>query len=165
MGIEVDIHANRVRTGQMFPNLILQDEQGSQVQIQDYRQRSNLILVFSGEPIGAGFQQLLEGLSRRYPDIRFEKAEALAILDGTHMDLAKLQAGQDYPFPLLLDPGGEAHREAGAVGAGGQPVFTVLVLDRYCEIYALFRMDGSTERPSAQALIEWLEYIELQCDE
>ncbi len=161
----MDVQARVIKTGQMFPNVILQDEQGREVQIQDYRHHSNLVLIFSGKPLTKEFQQMLAAITKRYSEFKFEKSEVLAILDGTHTDLARLQAGQDYPFPLLLDPGGEAHREAGATAAGGQPAFTVVVLDRYCEIYAIYRVNQSSPRPAVQNLIDWLEYIGLQCDE
>jgi peroxiredoxin len=161
----MDIQATDIKVGQMFPNLILEDERGRTVRIQSYRQRKNLVLVFSGEPITSKFQQMLEAITKRFSDFEFDKAKVLAILAGSRRDLAKLKAGQDYPFQLLVDVGGEAHREAGAIDASGRPEFTVVVMDRYCEVYALYRVDANTPRPAVQSLIEWLEYIELQCDE
>ena len=161
----MDIQAHAIKVGRMFPNVILEDEEDCVVQVRDYRHRSNLVLVFSGAPVTAKFQRMLEAIAMRYPDFHYEDAEVLAVLAGSRRDLAKLKAGQDYPFPVLIDAGAEAHREAGAIGADGRPQFTVAVLDRYSEVFALYRVDANTPRPGTQDLLDWLEYIELQCDE
>lgn len=159
------VQTNEIKIGQMFPNVILQDEQGRQTQIAAYRHRCNLVVAFSGRPISAGFQKLLAEMTAQYPEIQAEGAEVLVIIAGAHADLAKLKAGQDYPFPLLPDPQGAAHREAGAANTAGEPEFTVAVLDRYGEVYALYRVSEEAQPVGVKSLIEWLEYIELQCDE
>jgi peroxiredoxin len=161
----MDLQINNLRTGQRMPNLQLIDEHDRPVKISDYRQRSNLILVFSGEPPGEAFFSLLDDLAGIGDEVGAENGKVLAVTCAGPAQIQQWTHGRDLPVRYLADPNGEAHRQAGAVNRAGGPGFMAAVLDRYGEIFSLYQMNENTPPPSARALVEWLEYIELQCDE
>lgn len=152
---------NRIKTGQRLPNFSLPDLQNKPVSLASYRRRSNLVVVFSGDPVPESFVDLLDELAEGYPLLEEHEAEVLAVIPAPHEEAA---ASRD-PFPVLIDAGGEIHRQAGAVNSMGEPAFTVAILDRYGEIYGLYVVNENTPPPALKGIIDWLAYIELQCDE
>jgi hypothetical protein len=63
--------------------------------------------------------------------------------------------GAKLPFPLVTYPDR---------GIDGKTP-AIYVLDRYGEEYAAYRPDDLNEIPTADDLLEWLRFIELQCPE
>jgi len=155
---------NRLTTGQQLKNFTLPDLRNNPVTLSSYRRRSNLVVLFSGEPVSEAFTSLLDELAAAYTALDEHEAEALAVLPVPQAEAA-YRAGAHDPFPVLTDPGGAVHRQCGAVNSMGEPAFTVAILDRYGEVYGMYVVNEKTPPPSIQSIIEWLEYIELQCDE
>jgi peroxiredoxin len=156
---------NRLKTGQRLANFSLPDLRNKPVSLTAYRRRSNLVVVFSGHPVPQAFTDLLDELAEDYHSLDEHEAEVLAVLPVPHAEAAVYRAGARDPFPVLIDAGGDVHRQAGAVSSLGEPAFTVAILDRYGEIYGLYWINENTPPPSIQDIKEWLAYIELQCDE
>jgi peroxiredoxin len=156
---------NRLKTGQRLPNFTLPDLRNNPVTLSSYRRRSNLVVLFSGQPVSKAFTRLLDELAEVYDDLDEHQAEVVAVTPAPQAEAAALRSGRRDPFPLLVDAGGEVHRQSGAVNSMGEPAFTVAILDRYGEVYGLYVVNEKTPPPSIQGIIEWLEYIELQCDE
>jgi peroxiredoxin len=155
----------RLHTGQQLQNFTLLDLHHNPVTLSSYRRRRNMVVVFSGQPVKRAFGELLDALAETYPSLGDHAAEALALMPVSHPEAVKHRAGAKDPFPVLVDAGGEVHRQSGAVDPAGEPAFMIAILDRYGEVYGLYELDENTPPPSIQGIIEWLEYIELQCDE
>jgi mycoredoxin-dependent peroxiredoxin len=156
---------NRIETGQRLPNFTLPDLRKKPVSLSSYRRRSNLIVLFSGDPVPFAFTRLLDELAEGYDGLDEHEAEALAVLTVSHAEANSQRDWTKDPFPVLIDPGGDVHREAGALDEMGHPAFTIAILDRYGVIYASYEVNQDTPPPSVQEMLEWLAYIELQCDE
>jgi peroxiredoxin len=156
---------NRLKTGQRLENFTLPDLRNNPVTLSSYRRRSNLVVLFSGRPVTLAFTDLLDELAETYDSFDEHQAEVLALMPVPQVEVAAHRAGASDPFPVLIDAGGEVHRQSGAVNSLGEPAFTVAILDRYGEVYGLYVVNEKTPPPSVQGIIEWLEYIELQCDE
>jgi peroxiredoxin len=156
---------DKLKNGQRLPNFYLSDLRGNTISLSSYRRRSNLIVLFSGEPVPLAFTDLLDELAEGYDGLDEHKAEALAVLTVPHAEANSQRDWTKDPFPVLIDPGGDVHREAGALDEMGRPAFTIAILDRYGVIYASYEVNQDTPPPSVQEMLEWLAYIELQCDE
>ncbi|MEN4041525.1 MAG: redoxin domain-containing protein [Anaerolineaceae bacterium] len=148
---------SKLETGQLLPNFSLPDADGRLAALSAYRRRFNLVVIFSGQPVTPTFTPLLDELAAAQAHLLGRDAAVLAVTTVTP------PAG--YPFKVLVDADGAVHRQCGAVDDAGKPAFTIAILDRYGEIYARYTELEKSPLPSIQAMIEWLEYIELQCDE
>jgi peroxiredoxin len=156
---------DKLATGQRLPNFHLSDLHGNTISLSSYRRRSNLVVLFSGEPVTFAFTNLLDKLAEEYDGLDEHEAQALAVLTVPHAEADSQREWTKDPFPVLIDPGNDVHREAGAVDETGHPAFTIAILDRYGVIYASYQVNNNTSPPSVQEMMEWLAYIELQCDE
>jgi hypothetical protein len=146
--------------GQIFPAFTLPGMGQSAVILEDYRGRTNLVLVLAGEElVHSPVSELLEELTARAQTLKAELAQVIVVAAS-----ADLPCGQGA-FPVALDEDASVHRQAGATDAAGRPAPAVFVTDRFREIYgAYFPGHGST-LPSAQEIIEWLVFINIQCPE
>jgi peroxiredoxin len=149
--------------GQIFPAFTLPGMDQSPVMLEGYRARANLVLIFAGGALGqppvAG---LLEELAARAQTLRAELAQVVVV--ATSWPAADLPCVQEA-FPVALDEDGRVHRRAGATDAAGRPAPAVFVTDRFREIYGAYLPGHGSELPSAQAIIEWLVFINIQCPE
>lgn len=149
--------------GQIFPAFTLPGMDQSPVKLESYRARANLVLVFAGGALGQRpIAGLLEELAARAQTLRTELAQVLVV--ATSRPPADLPCGQGA-FPLALDEDTRVHRQAGATDAAGRPAPAVFVTDRFREIYGAYLPGDGSALPSAQEIIEWLVFINIQCPE
>ena len=71
----------------------------------------------------------------------------------------------NLPFPLLVDEDGRIHRSAGAADKSGHPAIAIYITDRFGEVFAVYRAAEGQTMPSAQEIIKWLTFINIQCPE
>jgi hypothetical protein len=109
----------------------------------------------AGRPVAT----LLDGLAARADALTLEGAQVLAVVSSRFTAVSQRGA---WPFPTLVDEGARIHRLVGAGEAAGKPTPAVLVTDRFREVYAAWR--GSA-LPGAQAILDWLVFINIQCPE
>jgi peroxiredoxin len=69
------------------------------------------------------------------------------------------------PFPLLVDGDGRVHRAAGAHDGYGHPTAAIYVIDVFGEVFAVYREAEGQTMPSAQEILKWLSFINMQCPE
>jgi peroxiredoxin len=139
-------------TGKMLASFALPARDGRMVRAWDYRQRASLVILFlvEGDDRGLG---LLRDLAAATPEIRAADGAVVAITAD------ELPAGSDLPFPVLRDP------EGAAAARQGLTVPAVVLADRFGEIWAAW--DGAEGRPlpSADDVLGWLAFVEVQCPE
>lgn len=140
---------------QVLPDVPLTDAAtGAPWRPSQLRQRSALVLAFVHTGCGL-CDDLVRGLAERAEDIRWADAQVRVVRDGPADEPA------DEPFPVLLDPGGEAR--ARLLGADGA-LPTVLVADRYtavAESYPLPGHDGADPRE----IVATLCHLAIECSE
>ena len=108
-------------------DLNLIQSNGESLRISDYRQKQNLVVLFTGEAGFGPLSGLVRALSGRYAEFRAEEAEILVVLTPSAGSLAAL--GADLPFPVVgLGEGGRDREHLAGPG--------VRVLARYGEVYA-----------------------------
>lgn len=149
------------RRGETFPGFTLPAIDGSLVLVESYRGRSNLVVVFAADTIGERpVTTLLEELLARTAELDFESAQVLVAVTSSHVPDRRVMR-----FPTLLDDGGHIHRAVGATDAAGRPAPAVFVTDRFREIFAAYLPGRGPRLPSAQEILEWLVFINIQCPE
>jgi hypothetical protein len=137
-------------------DLSLAQGNGDSLRISDYRHRQNLVVLFTGEAGFGCLSGLITALSARYAEFKAEEAEILVVVAPSAGSQAGLEAGLPFPVVTLQRVGSDGEHLAGP---------SVTVLDRYGEVYAKYRPGGGDAPPSADELLEWLRFIELQCPE
>jgi len=151
------------RRGEMFPGVTLSVLDGSPVELERYRGRNNLVLIFAGDALGAGpTSALLEDLVARSAELAAEVTQVLVVVDSR---AAVAPQGDPGPFPILVDSDAHLHRRVGATDAAGQPAPALFVTDRFREIYATYGSAEGSALPSAQEVMDWLGFINIQCPE
>jgi hypothetical protein len=134
-------------------NLSLTKRNGETLRISDYRQKQNLIILLTGETSFGLLSRLVNDLSERYAEFQAEETEILVIVGGFGHAPEKLGAGLPFPVATYPDRGLDGKTPA------------INVLDRYGEVYAAYQPDDLAGVPTADDLLEWLRFIELQCPE
>jgi peroxiredoxin len=122
----------------------------------------NLVVAFLGR---AGCDEFLHDLAARREDFEFDDAEVLIVIQGTAQEVEQRVQQYRLPFPVLADATGDVHRSFGAIEDDEGCTPTVYVLDRFGEIYATYPFGGEYKLPSADDLLNWIQFIELQCPE
>ncbi|GAB4426454.1 MAG: hypothetical protein OHK0015_07390 [Chloroflexi bacterium OHK40] len=147
----------RLEPGAVAPNFTLPSVSGGEVRRSSYRARRHLALLFL-PCVDLPARSYLEHLKEQYQAIRAADGEVLAVCTdpGAHAD--GLRAALDLPFPLLLDPRGEAARRFLPDGA----VIGVFILDRYAVLRAQWTLTAPP-LPPVDAIINWLTAIDHQC--
>ena len=152
------------RSGEMFPGFMLSMPDGSPVELERYRGRNNLILIFAGDVLGRAGPTgpLLEDLVARSAELVAEVAQVLVVVASR---CGVVSQGDPGPFPILVDSDAHTHRRVGATDAAGQPAPTLFITDRFREIYATYVSAEGSALPSAEEVMEWLRFINIQCPE
>jgi peroxiredoxin len=151
------------RRGEIFPAFTLPGSDGSPVALEELRARANLVLVFAGDEVGgSAVTGLLEQLRTRRRELEAEVARVVVV--------AAARPGANRPrdadaFPVVLDEGARVHRQVGAADGADNPAPAVFVTDRFREIFAAYLPRQGSALPDAQAIIEWLVFINIQCPE
>lgn len=161
---------SKLSTGQLIPNFRLSAaNRTGQVGPWDYKQHRNLVLIFFRSVECLKCKQLLREISEHYNEYQQMEAEVLAI-SADEMDYLR-QLAQDLalPFPVLSDSEGRVtdlylkHIEQ----RGDRAAFEtgIFVVDRWGEIFSATSIERAEDLPAETEIRDWLEFIELQCEE
>ncbi len=150
--------------GQLIRDFTLTSTLGQEISLSDYRGRSNLVLVFAGGRVDNPDLKVLAEIAADHKRFQDEQTQVLAIMQCTRKAVRISQAA-NLPFPLLVDEDGQMHRSAGAADKSGHPVIAIYITDRFGEVFAVYRGAQGETMPSAQEIIKWLTFINIQCPE
>lgn len=151
--------------GQLIRDFTLISALGQPVSLSHYRGRANLVLVLVGEHVGNPDLRILSEIAADYAQFRDEQAEVLAILQSSQQAAVDILRQANPPFPLLIDEDGRIHRSAGAADACGRPSAAIYVIDSFGEVFAVYRTAEGETMPTAQEIVKWLSFINMQCPE
>jgi peroxiredoxin len=147
----------------MFPGFMLATLDGSSVELEEYRGRRNLVVIFAGDELGAGPTiPLLEDLVGWQKELASEVTQVLVVVASR---AASTPWGEPGAFPILIDSGGLIHHRVGATDAVGRPAPALFVTDRFREIYAAWLPAEGSVMPTASEVMDWLVFINIQCPE
>ena len=152
------------RRGEIFPGFMLSMPDGSPVELERYRGRNNLVLIFAGDVLGSAgpTSPLLEELVARSAELAAEVAQVLVVVASRSAVASQSDPG---PFPILVDSDAHIHRRVGATDAAGQPAPALFITDGFREIYATYVSPEGSVLPGAKEVMDWLRFINIQCPE
>ena len=140
--------------GDRLPALTLPEALGGMVRFGDFHGRRNLVLFLSHAAGCVPCATLLRELNENLALLQNEDAEVLAVVPGPSILAAKLKERLAISFPLLI---------AAEEPTCGQ--VSILVADRFGEIFFVARADEADQLPGGAQLAEELAFIQLQCPE
>ena len=150
------------RRGELLPAFSRTTGDRSAGFVERYRGLRNLVIVFAADITEASpVSGLLQQLRLRAAELTAELAQVLVIVTSPQMAAQHGSIG----FPMLLDEGGQIHRALGAGDAAGRLGSAVFVTDRFREIFAAYLPGEGSGLPSAQEILDWLVFINIQCPE
>ncbi len=148
------------RKGELMGDFVLPSAEGTNVQLSEYRGRKNLVLVLAARQA----REFLEALGRCQPQLEHEQAQVLAIVAGP-AEALELQTDAAVRFPILADADKKIHGRLGALDRAGDPLPTLYVTDRFGEVFAAFHRAKGDKLPDADGLLDWLSFVNRQCEE
>jgi hypothetical protein len=150
-------------TGRLFPDATLPTRDGGSLSLDVFRPKWDLVMVMLGAgPVPGDVERLLEALAARRTDVEAEDGQVVAVT------AAAADAQPDawrWPFPLLIDANGRLHGRVDAVDADRRAAPALFVTDHYREIYGAMRPGEPGWPASADEVIEWLVFANIQCPE
>lgn len=159
----------KLRTGQLIPNFRLSAaNRDGQVGPWDYKQHRNLVLLFFRSAECQKCKQLLREVAEHYGDYKEKEAEVLAVSTEEIGCLRQLTQDLALPFPVLSDSDGKVtdqylqYPEEVSEKAFDVAIF---VADRWGALFSTKRIEIDHDLPVEAEVREWLEFIELQCEE
>lgn len=152
-------HELQLRVMHKVPLFYLPSAAGGQSGPAATRSRYNLVLVFLDNSPQTG--PYLQSLAAIYPAILRDDARAIAVLHASQEETQRLAASLSLPFTLLADDAGATTERI--LGPGNHA--GLCVADRYGIIYLVEVASDLSALPPASTVVEWLEYIEIQCPE
>lgn len=156
---------NRLHSGQMMPDFTLTTSEGEPIRISDFRNRYNLVLIFTGDTSTEPLQDFLEDLSDRKSDIQALDARAFVIVPGDEARAARFQSRMGLNLTVLADPDGSVYHRVLGIDRNVLANLQVYVIDRFGEIYSSFETGDHESLPTADEVLSWLDFIEIQCPE
>jgi hypothetical protein len=125
--------------------------------------RRNLVLVLlgAGAPGDEG-SRLIAQLAQSRAAIADEETEVLVVVAGNAGEMGRTATS---PFLVLVDRDEAFHRCLSAVDAAGRVAPAVVITDRYREIYHIFRPAEPAWPPTADDVVSWLVFMNIQCPE
>lgn len=155
-------------TGQLIPDFHLSAvNRDGRVSSWDYKQHRNLVLIFFRSTECLKCKQLLREIAEHYGDYKEKEAEVLAISADELDRLRQLAQDLALPFPLLSDSDGKVtdlylkHREK----VTEKIDLAIIVADRWGAVFSIKGIEIDHDSPVEAEIREWLEFIELQCEE
>jgi peroxiredoxin len=135
----------------------------------DYKQHRNLVLFFLHSVECRRCRQLLQEIAAHYGEYRLMEAEVLAISADKIEHLRELAQELALPFPVLVDSDGSATdlylKQAAQAAETAASAAAVFVADRWGAIFTRKIAEQDDELPTEVEIREWLQFIEIQCEE
>ena len=146
-------------SGQHLHAFTLPDATGQPVQLWQYLQRSNVMLFFHHGINCAACEAFLQALVAHLDAYRQEETAVVAIGPDELAENRQLATSLGHPFPFLSDPAGHVFAQQGL------PPPSLIIADRWGEIWAAWLGGTNHQFPSEQDILRWLSFIEAQCPE
>lgn len=147
----------KLQVGYMIPDFKLQTTDGREVSPLDYKEKTNLVIIFFNPKNGCEVDSL-KLVKDRYNEIVDNNAEVLAIASGPMDELKEYVQQFQPPFPMLSD---ERQQATCAYCVTEAEVF---VADKYGELEMVGPLCEKTEEVINQ-IVSTIEMVELECPE
>ncbi|MEM2058334.1 MAG: redoxin domain-containing protein [Thermoproteota archaeon] len=150
----------------LVPFLNLPSNRGSYINLWDFKQRKNLILIFHHGKNCLYCIAKLKELARIYSDIRALEGEVLAVSFDKIADLQRAGEENELPFPLLSDADGATTVRFTMIdNSKNTPFPTILITDRFGALRYWKTAEEATGLPSVDEMLSELLHIQSECPE
>ncbi|MHB0871427.1 MAG: peroxiredoxin family protein [Chloroflexota bacterium] len=160
-----EVEARKLEMEKVVPDFVLPAVGGNQVSPRDFKQKSNLLIVYLDLQRCGKCIDYLREFADNYHVYRELETEILAVSPQSVSDLQSRVGTMGLPFPLLSDEQGQV----GQAYLGGQgvsnPVGGVFVTDRFGALRAQMIAQVDNDLPNQQSILDWLNLIEMECPE
>jgi peroxiredoxin len=144
------------------PGFRLPSNRGGTFSLDDYRGWGNVVLFFSHGLDCAACRAALGDFAAHRAAYGAQEAKIVPVIPGSQSDLTEMV----YPFALLSDPRGIVRQKyADLLGVEPEKHAMVFVLDRYGAPYAGSALLEADDPELQAGVLEWLDFIEIQCPE
>ena len=130
----------------------------------DYKQRENLLLLFSQSATTSEGRGFLRAFAQHFGDFRAENCAILAVTADTVLANLEAQETLHLPFPLLANPdGGVIMRYTLWDGAQRKVGPCIVLANRYNALYQQWLAQRESGLPSIEELLASLRYLNSLC--
>jgi peroxiredoxin len=129
------------------------------IQLWHYLQRSNVVLFFHHGVDCPACTTMLQELAAQRDAYSQEETAVLVVGPNQPTENLQLADRLGHPFPLLSDPLEQT------VTQQGLDTPSLVIADRWGEIWAAWAGGADHRLPSGQDILQWLLFIEAQCPE
>ncbi len=149
---------------QVIPAFSLPGADGMPHSPWDYKQRENLVLLFSQSVTTSEGREILHAFAQRLQDFREEGCAILAITADTVLVNLEAQERLHLPFPLLADPKGGVITRYTKWDSTQNKVWPCIVLaNRYNALYQQWSAEQESNLPPLEELLDSLRYLNSLC--
>ncbi len=159
-----EIEARSLELENVVPDFILPAVGGNQVSPRDFKQKSNLVIVYLNLDRCSGCLDYLRDLANNYHVYRDLETEIIAVSPGAISNLQSKVGTLGMPFPVLADEQGQVGQAYLGSQAGGA-VGGVFVTDRFGALRTMLIVQGESDLPNQQTILDWLNLLEMECPE
>ncbi|MDQ6662744.1 MAG: peroxiredoxin family protein [Chloroflexota bacterium] len=151
-------------TDQIIPAFTLPGADGMPHSPWTYKQRENLLLLFTRSTTSSETRGLLRAFAQKYRLFREEMCATLAITPDTVIINLQAQEELQLPFPLLADPSGDAiARYTSWKGTLKSLTPSIVLADRYNALYQQWQAENEANLPPIEEILESLRYMNRLC--
>lgn len=151
--------------GQIIPAFELPDADGMPYSPWNYKQRQNLILLFTRDIMLGETRGLLRAFAQHYATFREEECALLAITPNPVIVNLGVQEELRLPFPVLGNPQGNVIARYTRWDRATQTLYPGIVLaDRFNALYQQWTAETEAELPPIEELLTSLGYLNSLCN-
>ncbi|HLG76205.1 MAG TPA: redoxin domain-containing protein [Ktedonobacteraceae bacterium] len=157
-------HCTKIERGQIVPVFSLPGADSMVYSPWNYKQRDNLLLLFTQSTKTAAGRELLRSLAHHYADFRDEKCVIIAITADPVIVNLQVTEELHLPFPLVADVAGTTIERYTDWDAATHMLLPSMVLtDRYGACYEQWNTRSEAELPPLQEILKTLQYLNSIC--
>jgi peroxiredoxin len=154
----------QLEPGQIIPAFSLPGADGMPHSPWDYKQRENLVLLFTRSTTTSETRGVLRTFGQHYTDFREEDCAILAITADTVIVNLQTQEALHLPFALLADPKGEViSRYTAWNDIAHTPIPSIVLTDRFGMLYQQWVAEDEAALPPIAELLAALQYLNRLC--
>ena len=158
--------SSRIEAGALLPYLDLPSNRNVTVNLWDFKQKKNLVIIFH-HGIGCNdCRRKLRELTEIYGKAKDLEAEFLAVSFDSPAEGIKQGEEDKLPFPLLSDLDGAATGRFTHVNVARKaPYSSIFISDRFGVLRYQKIAEEAGELPAGKEILDWLLLIECECPE
>jgi len=167
MGIEGKTNLKpKLELQKVVPSLNLPSNKGINVNLWDFKQIKNLVIIFHHGRTCTYCRSKLKELAKAYKEIQALEAEVLAVSFDKIEDTKDQGEKDTLPFLLLSDSDGKTSERFTFVdNSRNAPFPAVFITDRFGALRYQKMAEEATDLPNTTEILSWLLLIQIECPE